>query len=88
MSENTISDWKTLIHTRVADFLVSNPSPLGGPGVVVEMDEAKLCSGSASITKEPTEKDSGYLELSIGAAATASYFPVIATAEAHLLSFH
>ena len=38
VSENTISDWKTLIHTKVADFLVSNPSPLGGPGVVVEMD--------------------------------------------------
>ena len=42
VSENTVSDWKTLIHTRVADFLVSNPSPLGGPGVVVEMDEAKF----------------------------------------------
>ena len=42
VSKNTISDWKTLIHTRVADFLVSNPSPLGGPGVVVEMDEAKF----------------------------------------------
>ena len=42
VSKNTISDWTTLIHTRVADFLVSNPSPLGGPGVVVEMDEAKF----------------------------------------------
>ena len=42
VSKNTISDWKTLIHTRVADFLVSNPSPLGGPGVVVEMNEAKF----------------------------------------------
>ncbi|KAL5262934.1 hypothetical protein ACHWQZ_G008364 [Mnemiopsis leidyi] len=42
VSENTVSDWKTLIHTRVADFLVSYPSPLGRPGVVVEMDEAKF----------------------------------------------
>ena len=42
VSENTFSDWKTLIHTRLAEFLVSNPSPLGWSGVVLEMDEAKF----------------------------------------------
>ena len=42
VSENTISDWKAVLHTRVADFLVANPSPIGGPGVIVEMDEAKF----------------------------------------------
>jgi transposase-like protein len=34
VSENTFSDW---IHTRLADFLVSNPSPLGGPGVATHL---------------------------------------------------
>ena len=42
VSENTISDWKAVLHTRVAHFLVASPSPLGGPGVIVEMDEAKF----------------------------------------------
>ena len=42
VSENTISDWRILLHTRVADWLVANPSPLGGPGIIVEMDEAKF----------------------------------------------
>jgi hypothetical protein len=26
----------------VADWLIANPSPIGGPGVIVELDEAKL----------------------------------------------
>ena len=42
ISENTISDWKTLLHTRVANWLILNPAPLGGPGVIVEVDEAKF----------------------------------------------
>ncbi len=42
LSQNSISDWKILLHTRVADWLVANPSPLGGPGVIVELDEAKF----------------------------------------------
>ena len=42
VSENTISDWKTILHTRVANYLIANPSPIGGPGVIVEMDEAKF----------------------------------------------
>ena len=36
VSENTISDWQILLHTRVAGRLVANPSPLGGPGIIVE----------------------------------------------------
>ena len=42
LSENTISDWKILLHTRVADWLIANPSPIGGPGVIVELEEAKF----------------------------------------------
>ena len=42
LSENTISDWKILLHTRVADWLIANPSPIGGTGVIVELDEAKF----------------------------------------------
>ena len=42
LSENTVSDWKIYLHTRLADWLLSNPSPLGGPGVIVEVDEAKF----------------------------------------------
>ena len=42
LSENTVSDWKINFHTRVADWLLANSCPLGGPGVVVEVDEAKF----------------------------------------------
>ena len=42
VSENTIRDWRILLHNRVADWLVANPSPLGGPGIIVELDEAKF----------------------------------------------
>jgi hypothetical protein len=35
LSENTISDWKILLHTRLADWLIANPSLIGGPGVIV-----------------------------------------------------
>ena len=36
ISENTVSDWRQMVHARVSSFLLSNPTPLGGPGVVVE----------------------------------------------------
>lgn len=42
ISENTISEWKVLLHIRVSNWLMANPSPLGGLGVVVELDEAKF----------------------------------------------
>ena len=42
LSENTVSDWKIYLHTRLSDWLLANPSPLGGPGVIVEVDEAKF----------------------------------------------
>ena len=42
VSENTLSDWRILLRTRVADGLVVNPSPLGGLGIMVELDEAKF----------------------------------------------
>ena len=40
LSENTISDWKIHLHIRFADWLAVNSTPLGGPGVIVELDEA------------------------------------------------
>ena len=49
VSENTIGDWKTLIHTRVADYLVPKPSPLGGPGIIEEMNKAKLGRQTAKV---------------------------------------
>ena len=42
LSENTVFDWKIYFHTRVADWLLANPCSLGGPGVIVEVDEAKF----------------------------------------------
>ena len=44
LSENNISDWKILLHTKVANWLIANPSssPLGGPGVIVELYKAKF----------------------------------------------
>ena len=42
LSENTVSEWKILLHTCVANWLIANPKPVGGPGVIVELDEAKF----------------------------------------------
>ena len=42
LSENTINNWRIRVHTKVADWLVANASPLGGPGIIVELDEAKF----------------------------------------------
>ena len=28
--------------TRVADWLIANPSPIGGPSVIIELDGAKF----------------------------------------------
>ena len=37
-----ISEWKTLLHVRVSNWLMSNTSTLGAPGVIVKVDEAKF----------------------------------------------
>ena len=34
--------WKILLHVRVADWLMANPTTLGGLGVIVELDEVKF----------------------------------------------
>ncbi|KAL5269372.1 hypothetical protein ACHWQZ_G003011 [Mnemiopsis leidyi] len=36
VSENTISDWKTILHTRVANYLIANPSPILPPPALSE----------------------------------------------------
>ena len=42
LSENIVSDWKIYLHTRLSAWLLANPNPLGGPEVIVEVDEAKF----------------------------------------------
>ena len=42
LSENAVSEWNILLHVRIADWLMANPTTLGGPGVIVELDEAKF----------------------------------------------
>ena len=42
ISENTVSEWKILLHVHVADWLMANHTTLRGPGVIVELDEAKF----------------------------------------------
>ena len=34
--------WGFLLHTRLADWLVANPSSLGGQGIILELKEAKF----------------------------------------------
>ena len=40
--QNTVSEWIIILHTWVADWVMRNSSPIGGPGVIVEADEAKF----------------------------------------------
>ena len=42
ISENTISDCRQIVYANVARHFLANPVPLGGPGVIVELDEAKF----------------------------------------------
>ena len=42
LTEKTVGEWRTLIHTAVASWFINNPIPLGGPGVIVELDKAKF----------------------------------------------
>jgi hypothetical protein len=42
LSENTVSEWNIFLHTRLADWLLSNPCPRGVPGIIVEVDETKF----------------------------------------------
>ncbi len=42
LSDKTVGDWRTLLSNAVADWFLRNSQPLGGPGVVVEIDEAKF----------------------------------------------
>ena len=34
LSKNTASEWKNDLHNQLADWLLANPSHLGGPGVI------------------------------------------------------
>jgi hypothetical protein len=37
-----VFDWRIYLHTGLADWLLSNPCRLGGPGLFVKVDEAKF----------------------------------------------
>ena len=43
ISENTISDWRQIVYANVARYFLSNPVPLGGPGVIVELVIISCC---------------------------------------------
>ena len=57
LSENAVSNWKIFIHTRFTDWLLANPCPLGGPGVVVKLDSSER----GNTTKVDTKRGCGYL---------------------------
>ena len=42
LSNNAVGDWRTLLLNMVATWFLQNSQPLGGPGVIVEIDEAKF----------------------------------------------
>lgn len=43
MSPNTVCDWSNFIRESLEDWCIKNSKPqLGGPGVIVEIDEAKF----------------------------------------------
>ena len=42
VSTKAVGEWRTMLSNAVADWFLRNSSPLGGPGKVVEVDEAKF----------------------------------------------
>ena len=42
VSTKAVGEWRTMLSNAVADWFLHNSSPLGGPGKVVEVDEAKF----------------------------------------------
>ena len=40
LSENTVSNWKIYLHTRLSAWLLANPNPICSPGVIVEVGKA------------------------------------------------
>lgn len=42
LSRHSVSVWRKLLNNDLAEFLFDNPVRLGGPGIVVELDESKF----------------------------------------------
>ncbi len=42
ISTKAVGEWRTMISNAVTDWFLRNSSPLGGPGKIVEIDEAKF----------------------------------------------
>ena len=42
LSEEAVETWSTTFEGSIVTWIISNPSPLGGPGIIVDMDEAKF----------------------------------------------
>ena len=41
-SDKAVGDWRTILSNAVAEWFLQNCQPLGGPGLIVEIDEAKF----------------------------------------------
>ena len=87
LTENTISEWKILLHVQVSNWLMANPSLLGGPGVKLSSwTQPNLAKENS--TKDPTAKDSGYLELWTATLGTVSSYLALITDEMLLHCCH
>lgn len=42
ISDKTVGEWRTILLNAVATWFFANSTPLGGPGKIVEVDEAKF----------------------------------------------
>ena len=42
ISDKAVGDWRCILSNAVANWFLNNSTPLGGPGKIVEVDEAKF----------------------------------------------
>ena len=60
LSENTISDWRLLLHTHISDGCATTPPLLVAQELSWSLTKQSLVN--VNTTRDRTEKDSGYLE--------------------------
>ena len=57
LSDKTVGEWRKIVMNAVSTWFLSNSAPIGGPGKIVEVDEANLARGNS--TEVLIEKESG-----------------------------